>query len=277
MTITLNQQLIDLNIPRIAAILNVTPDSFYDGGQLKNHDQLLSRVQEHIDQGADIIDIGGYSTRPGAAEVSVEEELSRVIPVVELLQEHFPKTPLSVDTFRSEVALQSLEKGAAMINDVTGSQADPKLLDVVASFQVPYIGMHMRGNPQTMNTLTDYEDIVVELRKHFSRLAEETAKRNLNDLIIDPGFGFAKTAEQNFFLLNHLDAFKLLKLPILVGLSRKSMIYKTLQTTPEEALNGTSALHMIALERGAHFLRVHDVKPAKECIDLYLKLKQSNT
>lgn len=277
MTITLNQQLIDLTIPRIAAILNVTPDSFYDGGQLKNHDQLLSRVQEHIDQGADIIDIGGYSTRPGAAEVNVEEELSRVIPVVELLQEYFPKTPLSVDTFRSEVALQSLEKGAAMINDVTGSQADPKLLDVVASFQVPYIGMHMRGNPQTMNSLTDYEDIVVELRKHFSWLAEETAKRNLNDLIIDPGFGFAKTAEQNFFLLNHLDAFKLLKLPILVGLSRKSMIYKTLQTTPEEALNGTSALHMIALERGAHFLRVHDVKPAKECIDLYLKLKQSNT
>ena len=277
MTITLNQQLIDLTIPRIAAILNVTPDSFYDGGQLKNHDQLLSRVQEHIDQGADIIDIGGYSTRPGAAEVSVEEELNRVIPVVELLQEHFPRTPLSIDTFRSEVALQSLDKGAAMINDVTGSQADPKLLDVVASFQVPYIGMHMRGNPQTMNTLTDYEDIVVELRKHFSWLAEETAKRNLNDLIIDPGFGFAKTAEQNFFLLNHLDAFKLLKLPILVGLSRKSMIYKTLQTTPEEALNGTSALHMIALERGAHFLRVHDVKPAKECIDLYLKLKQSNT
>lgn len=277
MTITLNQQLIDLTIPRIAAILNVTPDSFYDGGQLKNHDQLLSRVQEHIDQGADIIDIGGYSTRPGAAEVSVEEELSRVIPVVELLQEYFPKTPLSVDTFRSEVALQSLEKGAAMINDVTGSQADPKLLDVVASFQVPYIGMHMRGNPQTMNSLTDYEDIVVELRKHFSWLAEETAKRNLNDLIIDLGFGFAKTVEQNFFLLNHLDAFKLLKLPILVGLSRKSMIYKTLQTTPEEALNGTSALHMIALERGAHFLRVHDVKPAKECIDLYLKLKQSNT
>ena len=277
MTITLNQQLIDLTIPRIAAILNVTPDSFYDGGQLKNHDQLLSRVQEHIDQGADIIDIGGYSTRPGAAEVSIEEELSRVIPVVELLQEHFSKTPLSIDTFRSEVALQSLDKGAAMINDVTGSQADPKLLDVVASFQVPYIGMHMRGNPQTMNTLTDYEDIVVELRKHFSWLAEETAKRNLNDLIIDPGFGFAKTAEQNFFLLNHLDAFKLLKLPILVGLSRKSMIYKTLQTTPEEALNGTSALHMIALERGAHFLRVHDVKPAKECIDLYLKLKQSNT
>lgn len=277
MTITLNQQLIDLNIPRIAAILNVTPDSFYDGGQLKNQDHLLKRVQQHIDQGADIIDIGGYSTRPGAGEVSVEEELSRVIPVVELLQEHFPNTPLSIDTFRSEVAIQSLERGAAMINDVTGSQADPKLLDVVASFQVPYIGMHKRGNPQTMNTLTDYEDIVVELRKHFSWLAEETAKRNLNDLIIDPGFGFAKTAEQNFFLLNHLDAFNLLKLPILVGLSRKSMIYKTLQLTPEEALNGTSALHMIALERGAHFLRVHDVQPAKECIDLYLKLKQSNT
>jgi dihydropteroate synthase len=277
MTITLNQQLIDLNIPRIAAILNVTPDSFYDGGQLKNQDQLLSKVQDHIDQGADLIDVGGYSTRPGASAVSVEEELSRVIPAVELLQEHFPNIPLSIDTFRSEVAVKSLEKGAAMINDVSGSQADPKLLDVVASFQVPYIGMHMRGNPKSMNTLTDYEDIIVELRKHFSWLAEETAKRNVNDLIIDPGFGFAKTAEQNFFLLNHLDAFKLLKLPILVGLSRKSMIYKTLQITPEEAVNGTSALHMIALERGAHFLRVHDVKPAKECIDLYLKLKQSNT
>jgi len=277
MTITLNQQLIDLNIPRIAAILNVTPDSFYDGGRLTQQDLIVHKVQEHINQGATIIDIGGYSARPGAKEVSIEEELSRVIPVVELLQQYFPNTPLSIDTFRSEVAQKSLEKGAAMINDVSGSHADPKILEVVAAYQVPYIGMHMRGNPQTMNTLIDYEDIVFELRKQFSWLAEETAKHNINDLIIDPGFGFAKTVEQNFFLLNHLDAFQLLELPILVGLSRKSMIYKSLQLTVEEALNGTTALHMIALERGAHFLRVHDVKPAKECIDLYLKLKNPIT
>ena len=277
MTITLNQQLLDLSTPRVMAIMNLTPDSFYDGGKLKNHDQLLSRVQQFIDEGASIIDLGGYSTRPGAADISVEEEISRVIPVVQLIREHFRAIPLSVDTFRSQVARAALEQGASMVNDVSGATADDLMLDLIAEYQVPYVGMHMRGTPQTMNTLTDYQDIVFEIRYFFSTLAEEAAKRNINDLIIDPGLGFAKTIAQNFHLLYHLDAFKLLELPVLIGLSRKSMIYKTLNTTPENALNGSSALHMAALERGAHLLRVHDVKEAQECIKLFTQLRDAAT
>ncbi len=277
MTITLNQQLLDLSTPRVMAIMNLTPDSFYDGGKLKNHDQLLSRVQQFIDEGASIIDLGGYSTRPGAADISVEEEISRVIPVVQLIREHFKAIPLSVDTFRSQVARAALEQGASMVNDVSGATADDLMLDLIAEYQVPYVGMHMRGTPQTMNTLTDYQDIVFEIRYFFSTLAEEAAKRNINDLIIDPGLGFAKTIAQNFHLLYHLDAFKLLELPVLIGLSRKSMIYKTLNTTPENALNGSSALHMAALERGAHLLRVHDVKEAQECIKLFTQLRDAAT
>jgi dihydropteroate synthase len=277
MTITLNQQLLDLSTPRVMAIMNLTPDSFYDGGKLKNHEQVLAKVQQFIDEGASIIDLGGYSTRPGAADISVEEEISRVIPVVQLIREHFKAIPLSVDTFRSQVARAALEQGASMVNDVSGATADDLMLDLIAEYQVPYVGMHMRGTPQTMNTLTDYQDIVFEIRYFFSTLAEEAAKRNINDLIIDPGLGFAKTIAQNFHLLYHLDAFKLLELPVLIGLSRKSMIYKTLNTTPENALNGSSALHMAALERGAHLLRVHDVKEAQECIKLFTQLKDAAT
>lgn len=277
MTITLNQQLLDLSTPRVMAIMNLTPDSFYDGGKLKNHDQLLSRVQQFIDEGASIIDLGGYSTRPGADDISVEEEISRVIPVVRLIREHFKAIPMSVDTFRSQVARAALEQGVSMVNDVSGATADDLMLDLIAEYQVPYVGMHMRGTPQTMNTLTDYQDIVFEIRYFFSTLAEEVAKRNINDLIIDPGLGFAKTIAQNFHLLYHLDAFKLLELPVLIGLSRKSMIYKTLNTTPENALNGSSALHMAALERGAHLLRVHDVKEAQECIKLFTQLRDAAT
>ena len=277
MTITLNQQLLDLSTPRVMAIMNLTPDSFYDGGKLKNHEQLLAKVQQFIDEGASIIDLGGYSTRPGAADISIEEEISRVIPVVRIIREHFKDFPLSVDTFRSQVARAALEQGASMVNDVSGATADDLMLDLIAEYQVPYVGMHMRGTPQTMNTLTDYQDIVFEIRYFFSTLAEEVAKRNINDLIIDPGLGFAKTIAQNFHLLYHLDAFKLLELPVLIGLSRKSMIYKTLNTTPENALNGSSALHMAALERGAHLLRVHDVKEAQECIKLFTQLRDAAT
>ena len=277
MTITLNQQLLDLSTPRVMAIMNLTPDSFYDGGKLKNHEQLLAKVQQFIDEEASIIDLGGYSTSPGAADISVEEEISRVIPVVQLIREHFRAIPLSVDTFRSQVARAALEQGASMVNDVSGATADDLMLDLIAEYQVPYVGMHMRGTPQTMNTLTDYQDIVFEIRYFFSTLAEEAAKRNINDLIIDPGLGFAKTIAQNFHLLYHLDAFKLLELPVLIGLSRKSMIYKTLNTTPENALNGSSALHMAALERGAHLLRVHDVKEAQECIKLFTQLRDAAT
>ena len=275
MTITLNQQLLDLSTPRVMAIMNLTPDSFYDGGELKNHEQLLAKVQQFIDEGASIIDLGGYSTRPGAVNISVEEEMSRVVPVVQLIREHFKNIPLSVDTFRSQVARSALEQGASMVNDVSGATADDLMLDLISEYQVPYVGMHMRGTPQTMSTLTDYQDIVFEIRYFFSTLAEKAAKRNINDLIIDPGLGFAKTIAQNFHLLYHLDAFKLLDLPVLIGLSRKSMIYKTLNTTPENALNGSSALHMAALERGAHLLRVHDVKEAQECIKLYTQLRDA--
>ena len=277
MTITLNQQLLDLSTPRVMAIMNLTPDSFYDGGKLKNHEQVLAKVQQFIDEGASIIDLGGYSTRPGAADISVEEEISRVIPVVQLIREHFRAIPLSVDTFRSQVARAALEQGASMVNDVSGATADDLMLDLIAEYQVPYVGMHMRGTPQTMNTLTDYQDIVFEIRYFFSTLAEKAAKRNINDLIVDPGLGFAKTIAQNFHLLYHLDAFKLIELPVLIGLSRKSMIYKTLNTTPENALNGSSALHMAALERGAHLLRVHDVKEAQECIKLFTQLRDAAT
>ena len=275
MTITLNQQLLDLSTPRVMAIMNLTPDSFYDGGQLKNHEQLLAKVQQFIDEGASIIDLGGYSTRPGAVNISVEEEMSRVVPVVQLIREHFKNIPLSVDTFRSQVARSALEQGASMVNDVSGATADDLMLDLISEYQVPYVGMHMRGTPQTMSTLSDYQDIVFEIRYFFSTLAEKAAKRNINDLIIDPGLGFAKTIAQNFHLLYHLEAFKLLDLPVLIGLSRKSMIYKTLNTTPENALNGSSALHMAALERGAHLLRVHDVKEAQECIKLYTQLRDA--
>jgi dihydropteroate synthase len=197
--------------------------------------------------------------------------------VVQLIREHFRAIPLSVDTFRSQVARAALEQGASMVNDVSGATADDLMLDLIAEYQVPYVGMHMRGTPQTMNTLTDYQDIVFEIRYFFSTLAEEAAKRNINDLIVDPGLGFAKTIAQNFHLLYHLDAFKLLELPVLIGLSRKSMIYKTLNTTPENALNGSSALHMAALERGAHLLRVHDVKEAQECIKLFTQLRDAAT
>ena len=275
MTITLNQQLLDLSTPRVMAIMNLTPDSFYDGGQLKNHEQLLAKVQQFIDEGASIIDLGGYSTRPGAVNISVEEEMIRVVPVVQLIREHFKNIPLSVDTFRSQVARSALEQGASMVNDVSGATADDLMLDLISEYQVPYVGMHMRGTPQTMSTLTDYQDIVFEIRYFFSTLAEKAAKRNINDLIIDPGLGFAKTIAQNFHLLYHLEAFKLLDLPVLIGLSRKSMIYKTLNNTPENALNGSSALHMAALERGAHLLRVHDVKEAQECIKLYTQLRNA--
>ena len=230
MTITLNQQLLDLSTPRVMAIMNLTPDSFYDGGKLKNHEQVLAKVQQFIDEGASIIDLGGYSTRPGAADISVEEEISRVIPVVQLIREHFRAIPLSVDTFRSQVARAALEQGASMVNDVSGATADDLMLDLIAEY-----------------------------------------------LIVDPGLGFAKTIAQNFHLLYHLDAFKLLELPVLIGLSRKSMIYKTLNTTPENALNGSSALHMAALERGAHLLRVHDVKEAQECIKLFTQLRDAAT
>ena len=272
MTILLKNTLIDLSVPKVMGILNLTPDSFYDGGALKSDRHVLELAEKHINEGAFVLDLGGYSSRPDATHISEEEELHRVIPVVELLLKNFPETPLSIDTFRAKIANESLYAGAAMINDISGSQIEPEILDCVAKHRVPYIAMHMKGTPQTMKSLCQYDDLIVELRQYFAKLIESCAEKHISDVIIDPGFGFAKNSEQNFKLLRELAEFKLLEVPILVGISRKSMIYKTLEVDAKDAINGTTALHMIALQNGASILRVHDVKEAMQCITLFQNL-----
>ena len=272
MTILLKNKLIDLSTPKVMGILNLTPDSFYDGGALKSDRHVLELAEKHISEGAFVLDLGGYSSRPDATHISEEEELHRVIPVVELLLKNFPETPLSIDTFRVKIADESLYAGAAMINDISGSQIEPLILECVAKHQVPYIAMHMKGTPQTMKSLCQYDNLIVELRQYFAKLIETCTEKHISDVIIDPGFGFAKNSEQNFKLLRELVEFKLLEVPILVGISRKSMIYKTLEIDAKDAINGTTALHMIALQNGASILRVHDVKEAMQCITLFQNL-----
>lgn len=267
-TINCKGRLIDLSTPKVMGILNVTPDSFFDGGTLKNADEVVQKVEKMLDEGADFIDLGGYSSRPGAAFVSVEEELNRVVPIVEILVEKFSDILISIDTFRSDVAQKAIEAGAAMINDISAGMLDENMIPTVAKLQVPYIMMHMRGTPQTMQTLTEYTDLIKEINFYFSERIALARSFGLNDIIIDPGFGFAKTTEQNFELLQKMELLQMTGLPILAGISRKSMIYKTLQTTPDNALNGTTFLHAFCLQKGASFLRVHDVKEAVECVKL---------
>jgi len=254
-------------------ILNVTPDSFFDGGQYKNAPEILTKVETMLNQGATFIDIGGYSSRPNADDVSEQEELQRVLPIVKLILKHFPKTLISIDTFRSKVAKQSVEAGAALINDISAGKLDTNMLSTVGKLGVPYIMMHMKGNPKTMQQLTDYQDLTKEIIAYFAERITAAHQEKINDIIIDPGFGFAKTIEQNFELLNQLELFQLTDQPILAGVSRKSMIYKTLNSTSKDALNGTTALHMVALQKGAKILRVHDVKEAMECVTLYNQLQ----
>lgn len=256
-------------------ILNVTPDSFYDGGKFKGEAALLKQTGRMLRAGATFIDLGAYSSRPGADEVSEDQELSRLEPVVEVLIKEFPEILLSIDTFRSRVASSCLKAGAALINDISGGDMDQEMMATVASFKAPYIAMHMRGTPQTMTKETDYNDLLTEIQYQFSIKIARARELKLNDLILDPGFGFAKTRSQNFELLKSLDLFQHFELPILVGISRKSMIYKTLGTTPEHALNGTTALHMTALEKGARILRVHDVEEARECIRLFEEIQSA--
>ncbi|WP_256259881.1 dihydropteroate synthase [Winogradskyella luteola] len=253
-------------------ILNVTPDSFFDGGQHKNESAILKQAETMLNEGATFIDIGGYSSRPGSDFVSEEEELNRVIPVIEMILNHFPETLISVDTFRSQIAKKSIEAGAALINDISAGKLDKTMLETVGKLGVPYIMMHMKGNPKTMQQQTDYEDLIKDINLYFAERITKAHAENINDIIIDPGFGFAKTLEQNYVLLNKMNLFQLADKPILVGISRKSMVYKTFDTTANEALNGTTALHMVALQRGAKILRVHDVKEAMECITLYNQL-----
>lgn len=273
MTINCSGKLIDLNTPKVMGILNVTPDSFYDGGKFKNDKGFLSQTEKLINEGATFIDIGAYSSRPGADFVSEKEEIVRLIPIVRLIHETFPETPISIDSFRSNVIKESVQAGAAMVNDISAGILDPMMFESVGKLGVPYIMMHMRGTPQTMQQMSNYSNIIKEVYSYFSERIHLARKHQIKDLIIDLGFGFSKTLDQNFKLLNSLDFYTNLNLPILAGVSRKSMIYKTLNTTADNALNGTSALHMIALEKGSKILRVHDVKEAIECIKLYKALK----
>ncbi|WP_394758995.1 dihydropteroate synthase [Flavobacterium sp.] len=269
MTINCKGQLIDLSMPKVMGILNVTPDSFYDGGSFILDKNILLQVEKMLTDGAAFIDIGGQSSKPNATIISVDEELKRIVPVVDLILKNFPEAILSIDTFNSKVAQIAIENGAAIINDISAGSLDDKMFETVAKLQVPYIIMHMRGTPQTMQQMTNYDDLVKDILFYFSEKVAKARSFGINDLIIDPGFGFAKTVEQNFELLNKLDLFQMLELPILVGLSRKSMIYKTLETDAENALNGTSVLNTIALTKGANILRVHDVKEAMQCVKLY--------
>jgi len=272
MFINCKGELIDLSIPKVMGILNVTPNSFFDGGKYKNEEEIISQVDKMLSEGAAFIDIGAYSSKPSAEFVTEQEEIERIVPVIELILKHLPKALLSIDTFRAEVAKASIESGAAIINDIAAGELDDKMFDVIAQYNVPYIMMHMRGNPQTMQSLTQYEDLVKEMLFYFSEKVKKARSFGINDLILDPGFGFAKTTDQNYEVMQKMELFNLLELPVLVGISRKSMIYKTFNTTAQEALNGTTFLNTIALTKGAKILRVHDVKEAVECVTLYNKL-----
>lgn len=275
MTINCKGELIDLSSPKVMGILNITPDSFFDGGKYKSDADFLNQTEKMLSEGATFIDVGAYSSRPNAVFVSEEEEIKRLTPIVALLVEKFPEIILSIDTFRSEVAKAAIDSGAAIINDISAGLLDDKMLQVIANMQVPYIMMHMRGTPQTMTTLTNYEDIVKEMIFYFSERVAAARSLGISDIIIDPGFGFAKTIEQNYEVMQKLELFKMLDLPLLSAISRKSMIYKVLDSNAQEALNGTTFLNTISLMKGAKILRVHDVKEAVECVTLFEKLQNN--
>ncbi|HEX9152858.1 MAG TPA: dihydropteroate synthase [Flavobacterium sp.] len=272
MTINCKGQLIDLSTPKVMGILNVTPNSFFDGGKYKNENEILSQVEKLLIDGAAFIDLGAYSSKPSAEFVSEKEEISRIVPAIDLILKSFPETIISIDTFRSEVAKASIESGAAIINDIAAGNLDEKMFEIIGKYNVPYIMMHMRGNPQTMQTLTNYDDIVKEMLFYFSERIAQARSFGINDLIIDPGFGFAKTLEQNYEVFKKTELFTLLELPLLIGISRKSMISKVLNINTENALNGTTVLNTLALSKGAKILRVHDVKEAMQCVTLFNKI-----
>lgn len=265
-------QLLDLSTPKIMGILNVTPDSFFDGGRYNVLDNALFQTEKMLKDGADIIDIGGMSSRPGAEIISTEEELKRVVPVVQTICQHFPKAILSIDTVKSKVAKEAIEAGGHIVNDISAGQFDEKLYQTVADLNVPYILMHMNGTPKTMQNNPTYEDVVTHVTDFFIQEVGILRGLGVKDIILDVGFGFGKSIEHNYQLLKQLLDFKIFDLPLLVGVSRKSMIYKLLNINPEAALNATSALHMIALQNGGNLLRVHDVKEAKEVIKLWEQL-----
>ena len=255
------------------AVLNVTPDSFFDGGKYSSEAAIAAQTEKMLYEGADFIDIGGYSSRPGAADISFEEERDRVVGAINTVLRNFPGTIISVDTFRSRVAQAAVDAGAVMVNDIAGGNLDPEMLNTVARLKVPYIVMHMKGNPQNMKDQASYENLMKELIDYFHEKIDALRRLEVKDIVIDPGFGFAKNISQNFAILDNLEKLSILDKPVLVGLSRKSLVWKTLGIDPENALNGTTALNAIALMKGADILRVHDVKEAREVVKLYTSLR----
>lgn len=271
LTLNLSGQLLSLERAVVMGIINVTPDSFYSTSRIAGEQELRTRIDTLLREGASIADLGAYSSRPGAEEVSAQEEMRRLAPALRILRDEYPALPVSVDTFRADVARWAVQEyGVAMINDISGGALDPQMYPTIAGLQVPYILMHMRGTPQTMGEQTDYQDLILDLIDYFIQRVGQLTELGVHDIVLDPGFGFSKTLEQNYELLARMsDLGTVLPQPLLVGISRKSMIYRLLSQTPEEALNGTSILHAFALERGAKILRVHDVAPAVEAIRLY--------
>ena len=266
-------KLIDLSTPKIMGVLNVTPDSFFDGGQNNSISTALKQVEKMMNEGATFIDVGGYSSRPNASDVSIEDEIRRTSPIIASIKKQFPSALISIDTFRSEVAKEALNSGACIINDISAGKLDDKMFEFIADVKKPYIVMHMRGNPQNMQSKTSYSNVANEVIKELSQTTKTLALKGVNDVIIDPGFGFSKTLNQNYMLLNNLESLQVLERPILVGVSRKSMIYNLLKNKPENALNGTTAINTIALLKGANILRVHDVKEAFEITQIINAMK----
>ncbi|TCO05981.1 dihydropteroate synthase [Natronoflexus pectinivorans] len=268
-------QLMDLSTPVVMGILNATPDSFYSGSRFTGEKEVLQRVEEILLQGGELVDVGAYSSRPGAEHISEQEEINRLMPVLNIIRKKFPDIIISVDTFRSGVASKAVLEGEAdIINDIAGGEMDDKMFETIASVKVPYILMHMQGTPQNMQKSPVYKDVLADVSLWLAKRVDALRTIGVADVIIDPGFGFGKTLDQNYILLNRLEELALFELPLLVGLSRKSMIYRYLETDVESALNGTSVLNTIALDKGASILRVHDVKEAVECVKLFTKLKQ---
>ena len=268
--INVNGRLMDLSEPQVMGILNVTPDSFYAGSRAETEQDIIRRLHQIMDEGASIVDIGGYSSRPGAQEVSAEEEMERLRMGLKLIRKHRPDAVVSVDTFRADVAKMCAEEyGVAIINDISAGQMDDNMFPTIARLGIPYIIMHMKGTPQTMQQAPHYEHLRAEITQYFARKTYALYERGVNDIILDPGFGFGKTVAHNFEILKYMEELQNFNLPILVGVSRKSMIYKTLGITPEDSLNGTTAVNVIALMKGANILRVHDVKECVEAVKIY--------
>jgi dihydropteroate synthase len=267
-TLNIRGKLFSFDEPKVMGVLNITPDSFYAGSRINNEKELLEKSEKMISEGADFLDIGGYSSRPGAEEISTNEEISRVMPAIKSISSHFPEIIISIDTFRAKVAAGAVDAGAAMVNDISAGQMDHEMFKTVANLKIPYVMMHMKGTPATMNKMTAYDNLIIDITKYFSERINKARTNGISDIIIDPGIGFAKSIVQNFEILKNLAYFQIFGFPLMIGVSRKSLIYRTLNIGPEDALNGTTVLNTLAILNRASILRVHDVKEAREVIKM---------